>query len=39
MGTENKTTDNTEEADGVDVARVSAMGATEDEGETKPMED
>ncbi len=39
MGTENKITENTEEADGVDVVGVSAMGGTEDEGETKPMED
>jgi len=39
VGTENKITEYTEEADGVDAARVSAMGGTEDEGETKPMED
>lgn len=40
MGTENKITENNE-ANGVEVAGVSAngMGGTEDEGETKPMED
>ncbi|DBA66741.1 TPA: hypothetical protein ACH3X2_001890 [Trebouxia sp. C0005] len=40
VGTENKITENNE-ANGVEVAGVSAngMGGTEDEGETKPMED
>ena len=41
VGAENKITENPEGANGVDVAGVSAngMGGTEDEGETKPMED
>ena len=41
MGTEHKVAENTEEADGVDVAgtSVDSMGGIEDEGETKPMED
>ncbi len=39
MGTENKITEYTQGADGIDVAGVRAMGGTEDEGETKPMED
>jgi len=41
VGAENKITENPEEANGVDVAGVSAngMGGTEEEGETKPMED
>lgn len=41
VSTEHKVTENTEEADGVDVAgeSVDGMGGIDDEGETKPMED
>ena len=40
IGQANKAaTDNTQGEEGVDVTGVSAMDRTEDEGETKPMED
>ena len=34
-----KPAENTQGADGVDVTGASAMDGTEEEGETKPMED